>query len=187
MRKMIFTSIVMASLAISSISFADGKEKKNPFRYGFGMDAGIPSGVSVGFILHPKIDWASAQASITHNALAFGGRLSAKLDPIAYDPRIAAGLFLDLQLGFNGQGNIPGQSDLPSVGYTYFNTYAGVRLGKPNGFNWIIEAGSTYMNIGTSNFQSFASKHSKDLTVSNPTISGWVFPTFITGFSVVWS
>jgi len=159
----------------------------HPFRMGFGMDVGVPSGAALGLVVHPKVDWVSAQLSLTHNVLALGGRLSVKLDPFALKPDLPIGLFADFQGGLTGQGNIPSMNDYPSVGYSYLNLYGGLRLGKPNGFHWNFEAGPSYIYATTEGFQAFADKKgSKGLAVSNPTVSAWVTPTFVTGFEVVW-
>lgn len=159
------------------------EKPSHPFRIGFGADIGVPSGFALGVVVHPTIDWVSLQASLTNNYVGWGGRLSAKLDPFAMRKRLAIGLFLDLQGGFAGQGSIPGHSDLPSFGYDYMNFYGGLRLGTPNGFHWNLEIGPTYMHVATSNFQSVVKND--NVVIGNPVVEGWVLPTFITGFEVV--
>ena len=158
-----------------------------PLRIGFGMDVGVPSGASIGVVVHPKLDWVNAEASFTY-VLAPGGRLSVKLDPLALLPNVPVGLVADVQAGFNANGTIPGHSDLPGVGWDYVNLYGGLRLGKPNKFSWVIEAGPSYMHITTSNFQSLLNKvgSTSNLKVGNPSVDGWLAPTFSTGFQVVW-
>lgn len=183
MRKtFLINSFVVAAflVAIPSSSGAD----EHPLRLGFGADLGVPSGVAVGAVVHPKIDWASAQLSLTHNAINFGGRLSVKLDPLALRPNLPIGVFFDIQGGIAGHGNIPGTTGLPPVGYDYFNFYGGLRLGKPNGFHWNIEVGPTYMVAHTNNFQNYIGEV-KNLTVSDPVVKAWLIPTFVTGFEVV--
>jgi hypothetical protein len=156
----------------------------HPVRVGFGMDLGVPSGISVGVVVHPKVDWLSVEGSFTENVLSPGGRLSLKLDPLALLPRVPVGVFFDLQGGFFGRGTIPGHSDLPSIGYDYVNTYFGLRLGKAQNFHWLIEAGPSYLAFNSSNFQSVVK--SSSVLVGNPSVTGWVTPTFVTGFEVVW-
>lgn len=185
MRRIFFSTMTAALLCFSLNASAE--ESKHPLRVGFGMDLGVPSGAALGVVVHPKVDWASVQLSLTHNVLAFGGRASLKLDPLALKPNLPIGLFADVQGGFAAQGNIPGHSDLPSVGYDYLNLYGGLRLGKPNGFHWNFEVGPTYMHISTDNFQSaLKSGNVPGLSVGNPTVNGWLIPTFVTGFEVVW-
>jgi hypothetical protein len=161
----------------------------HPFRVGFGMDFGLPAGVALGLVLNPKLDWLRLEASVTYNYLSFGGRGSVQLDPMALLPNCPVGLFADLQGGFSPTSNIPGHADLPQVGYDYFNAYGGLRLGKPNGFHWNFEFGPTYMHVATNNFQAALNKNGagvNGLTIGNPTVNGWVVPTFETGFAVVW-
>lgn len=184
MRRIFVTAMTLALLCFSVSASAE--ETKHPVRVGFGMDLGVPSGVALGVVVHPKIDWLSAQASLTHNVLNFGGRLSVKLDPLALKPNLPIGLFFDAQGGFAAQGNIPGHSDLPSLGYDYLNLYGGLRLGKPNGFHWNFEVGPTYLHASTDNFQAVLKSGTPGLSVGNPTVNGWVTPTFVTGFEVVW-
>ena len=157
-----------------------------PVRLGFGMDVGVPSGASLGVVVHPATDMVSLQPSLTYNGLGFGGRLAVKFDPMALARNLPVGLFLDFQGGFAGSGNVPGHSaDLPSVGYEYVNTYLGLRLGKMQNFHWNFEAGPSYMHVATGNFQSVVGAGS-GLTVGNPTANVWLLPTFTTGFEVVW-
>lgn len=175
-------ALVIALLSISSVASAD----EHPLRLGFGADVGVPSGVAIGMVVHPKIDWVSAQLSLTHNAINFGGRASVKLDPLALKPNIPIGLFFDLQGGIAGRGNVPGTTDFPTVGYDYVNFYGGLRLGKPNGFHWNFEVGPSYLVINTRNFQDTVNKSRLGtLTISDPTVSAWLIPTFVTGFEVV--
>ena len=176
--------IVVALLCVTGTALGD-EPSPHPLRVGFGMDLGVPSGIALGVVVHPKIDWVSTELSLTHNVLAFGGRLSVKLDPIALKPNFPIALFADFQGGFAGNGSIPGHSDLPTLGYDYLNIYGGLRLGRPNGFHWNIEVGPTYMHVASGNFQSVVGNTS-GLTVGNPTVNGWIVPTFTTGFEVVW-
>ncbi len=153
---------------------------------GFGMDLGIPSGATLGFVVHPSVDWVSIEASFAENVLSPGGRLSVKFDPFALLPRLPIALFADVQGGFFGKGNIPGHAaDLPSLGYQYANFYVGLRLGRAQDFHWFFEAGPTFLNLSTSNFQSIVPK-TNGLTVNDPTARVWATPTFVTGFEVSW-
>lgn len=180
-------SALLMTAIICATSYASAEED-HKFRAGFGMDIGVPSGAAVSFVVHPKVDWASVSLGMTYNALALGGRVSLKLDPIAYlAPRFPIGLILDEQGGITGQGTIPGHSDLPSIGYTYLNLYGGLRFGKPNNFHWLLEAGPTYINATSGNFQATVNNNGgQGVTVGNPSVSGWIAPTFVTGFEVVW-
>lgn len=187
MQRNIALGLTLALLCVSGIASADPLFGGNhPLRLGFGADVGVPSGASLGLVVHPKQDWFSVSPSLTYNGLAFGGRLALKLDPLALLPNLPIGLFGDVQGGFAGEGNIPGHSDLPGLRYDYLNLYGGLRLGKPNGFHWNFEAGPTYMHINTNNFQSIFGSNANGLTIGNPTVNGWIVPTFVTGFEVVW-
>ena len=170
---------VVALLSVSAPAMAD----QSTFRAGFGADVGVPSGASLGLVVHPFQDVLVVQASLTYNYLAVGGRLSLKLDPMALKKNLPIGVFIDGQGGFFGQGTIPGHS--ATVGYDYVNLYGGLRFGKPNGFHWNIEVGPTYLSAQTGNFQSLFTSTS-GTSVGNPKVSGWVVPTFVTGFEVVW-
>lgn len=185
MRKTIVSAFTVALLCFS-VSASAQETRKHPIRVGFGMDVGVPSGLSLGVVLHPKVDWVSAQLSLTHNVLNFGGRVALKLDPLAVFANNPIAPFVDVQGGAAAQGTIPGHSDLPSLGYDYLNLYGGLRLGKPNGFHWNFEVGPTYMHVTTDNFQSVLGNKGQGLVVGNPTVNGWVTPTFVTGFEVVW-
>jgi hypothetical protein len=151
------------------------------------MDLGLPSGVALGFVLNPKLDWLRLQASLTYDYLSFGGRGSVQLDPLALLPNLPIGLFADIQGGFQPMATIPGHSDLPGVGIDYLNSYLGLRLGKPNNFHWNIEGGYTRLHVSTSNFQSVVNQAGSPsgLVIGNPTLDGWV-PTAETGFTIVW-
>jgi hypothetical protein len=187
MKRNVFAFMLVALMSVTGLAMADEPAPNpHPLRVGFGMDLGLPSGVALGVVVHPKIDWVSASVALTHNVLAFGGRASVKLDPLALLPKVPVGLFADFQGGFAGQGAIPGHADLPTVGYDYFNMYGGLRLGRPNGFHWNFEVGPTYLHVATENFQHLVASKTQGLTVGNPTVNGWVTPTFVTGFEVVW-
>lgn len=183
MRKILFSLAACVIMLTSSLAMAD-----QPVRLGFGMDLGVPSGAAVGVVVNPKLDWVRLQASLTYDYLSFGGRGSLQLDPFALLPNLPIGLFADIQGGFQPTANIPGHSDLPSIGFDYLNLYGGLRLGKPNGFHWNFEAGPTYLHASTSNFQSVVAQSgsSNGLMLGNPTVDGWITPTFMTGFTVVW-
>lgn len=194
MRKFMFAALSVAAIAITDTAFAD------PAHVGFGMDVGAPSGGAVGVVVNPGLDWMRIEASLTYDYLSLGGRGSLQLDPMAlinvrhqvpgliwFSHDFPFGIFADVQGGFQPTASIPGHSDLPQVGFDYLNTYAGIRLGKPNGFHWNFEGGPTYMHISTSNFQSVLSgANAGQLRLGNPTVDGWVTPTFETGFTVVW-
>jgi hypothetical protein len=155
------------------------------FRAGFGASVGLPSGFGVGLVVNPWIDWARVELSLQNNVLSFGGRASLQIDPMTIKPRLPVGLFGDLQYGFFPKGSIPGHSsDYPSVGYDYESILLGLRLGRPNGFHWSLEAGPSHLNASTGNFQAVTGK-SSSVTVGNPTVSGWIFPAVETGFSIV--
>jgi hypothetical protein len=182
-------SMIPAALimSIAPSAMADSEPPPHPLRVGFGMDIGVPSGAALGIVVHPKIDTVTVQLALTYNAMAFGGRASVKLDPLALFPNVPIALFADVQGGLTGQGKVPTLSDYPSLGYGYLNFYGGLRLGKPNGFHWNFEAGPSYIHATTDGFQAYASKNvSNKLTVSNPTVSAWVTPTFVTGFQICW-
>ena len=156
------------------------------FRVGFQADVGLPSGLALGISIHPKIDWLVLTPSLTYNGLAFGARGSIKLDPMALLPRLPIGLFADFQAGFAGQGDIPGHSNLPSLGYDYVSTYLGLRLGRPNDLHLNIEAGPSWLHFSTSNFQQVVSAGEPNLVVDNPVVNGRIFPTFVLGLEKVW-
>lgn len=187
MKRYVILFMTLALMCLSVSASADplfGGE--HPLRIGGEMDLGLPSGVALGVVVHPKVDYLVPSLALTYNGLSFGGRLALKFDPLALKRNVPIGIFIDLQGGIVGQGNIPGHSDLPSLGYDYMNFYGGLRLGKPNGFHWNFEVGPTYLAAHTGNFQSVLPSDSKGLTVSDPGVHGWVVPTFITGFQVVW-
>ena len=157
------------------------------WRLGFGMDVGVPSGIAVGFVLQPRFDWVSAKLSFTENVLSPGARGSLTFDPVAGFSHVPVGVLADFQVGFAGMGWLPGHADkLPSFGYDYVNTYLGLRLGRATGFHWNFLVGPTWMTASTTNFQSVVGKSTSGLTVGNPSFTGWITPTFETGFVVVW-
>lgn len=173
--------------AFSALMFSSSIAEADPLRIGFGGDVGIPSGISVGVVVHPKVDWVSVQLSITHNIINFGGRIAAKVDPLAYFSSVPVGIFGDFQFGGNFSGNIPSLSDFPTIGYRYINMYGGLRLGRPNGFHWNFEVGPSFIDVSTHNFQTFVNKDTANkVTVSEPKVSLTLTPTFITGFEVMW-
>jgi hypothetical protein len=150
------------------------------------MDVGVPSGAALGVVVHPFTEIVSTQLSLTYNGIAPGGRLSVQLDPLAaLFPRGALALFADVQGGFTGDGKIPGHQ--VELGYDYVNVYGGLRLGRANGFHWNIEVGPTYLSATTRNFQSLVNQTgTSGLVIGDPTVHGWIVPTIVTGFEVVW-
>lgn len=161
----------------------------HPWRLGFSLDVGVPSGIALGLVLHPNTDYLSLGVAFTENVLSPGVRGSIQFDPFAALPRLPIGLFLDLQGGYAADGVVPGHSNnLPAIGYDYLNMYGGVRLGKLSGFHWVFEAGPSYIHATTNNFQVVLNGSSVDqnLKLGNPTINAWVLPTFITGFAITW-
>ncbi len=158
------------------------------FHAGFGLDVGVPSGIAVGFVFTPWVDWARFDVSFNENVLAPGGRGSLQLDPLAVFHRLPIGVFADFQYGGFANGTVPGHSTtLPGFGYTYESILGGIRLGKPNGFHWNFEIGASHLNISTTNFQSVINNSSlTGLTIGNPSASAWLTPAFETGFAIVW-
>lgn len=178
------TGIFLAMIA--AFALMCGAASADPVRVGFGMDLGVPSGASLGVVVHPATDMVSLQPSLTYNGLGFGGRLALKLDPMALARDLPVGLFLDFQGGFATSGSVPGhKADAPEVGYDYFNAYLGLRLGKARNFHWNFEVGPSYMHVVTGNFQSVVGSNS-GLAIGNPTANAWLLPTFTTGFEVCW-
>jgi hypothetical protein len=186
MRKGITTLASVALLCMSANALA---QEQHPLRLGFGMDLGVPSGITLGLVIHPTVDWLSIQTSLSFNGLAPGMRLGVKLDPVAHVlPDSVLGLLLEVQGGFACYGTIPGHaSDMPTIGYEYVNLYGGVRFGKVNRFHWIFEVGPSHVNFNIMNFSNFMNSQFGLTTAagSTPTVNGWI-PTFITGFEVVW-
>jgi hypothetical protein len=193
MKYALLTAVTAALVCASASALADEVvvtpppvvvANPHPWRIGFGMDLGVPSGVSLGVVVHPKVDWLSVEGSFTENVLSPGGRLSVKFDPLVLATNFPIGVIADLQGGFFGRGSLPGHSDLPSIGYDYVNLYGGFRFGRAQNFHWLIEAGPSYLSFNSNNFQSVVK--SSSVLVGNPTVTGWVTPTFVTGFEVVW-
>lgn len=186
MRKFFSGSLLVAAMMVSMSAMAEDKPvDKHPWRFGFGMQVGIPVGAAIGIVVHPKVDWIVAQASVTYNGLAPGEMLSLTIDPMALAPNLPFGLFVEAQAGWALSGTIPGHSDLPSLSYHYANFYGGLRFGKSKNFNWVLMAGPSYLSATTGNFGSVVGDH-PGLTYSDPRVSGWVMPTVATGFRVVW-
>lgn len=185
MRKsFLFGAALVTALLVSSVASAD--EESRVIRLGLGADVGVPSGASIGIVACDNYCAFRAQVSMTYNAMSLGGRASIKLDPLALFPRNPVGLFFDLQGGITGQGSIPGTTNLPPLGYDYLNFYGGLRFGRAKGFNWIIEAGPTYIIANTSNFTHYVNNNgTSNVVSSNPVVKAWVAPTFVTGFQIV--
>lgn len=172
---------LLSMMAVSAVAAADD----HPVRIGAGLDVGLPSGGALEVTLHPKADWVRVSAALTYNYLSFGGRASLQLDPMALLPKLPIGVYADVQGGFSPEASIPGHSDLPQVGYDYLNLYGALRFGTARGFHWNLMAGPTYMHISTNNFQSVLSNSgASGLKIGNPTVDGWIVPTFITGFEI---
>jgi hypothetical protein len=189
--------IVALMLAASTVAHAD--ERNDKVRIGMGLNVGVPGGAAVGVVVNPKLDWLRVELDLTYNYLSFGGRASVQLDPMAEilirshtyladgtdivtkNP-FGFGIFADVQGGFFPTAGVPGHSDLPQLGYDYLNMYLGMRLGNPNGFHWVFEAGPTYMYARTNNFAQVVGNVESGLTLGNPSAKGWVTPTGMTGF-----
>lgn len=210
MKVFTITALTLALFAASAVAAADSNQTPyhpditesvdtGKWRLGVDADLGLPSGGSLGVTLHPKVDWARVGVAVTYDYLSAGGRLSLQLDPMALIPisheradgthyithNFPLGIFADVQGGFQPLAGIPGHSNLPQFGFDYVNLYGGLRLGTPGGFHWNIEVGPTYMHIATGNFQSIlSSTGASGLKIGNPTVNGWLVPTFVTGFEV---
>src|ERR1700722_8861283 len=113
----LFSLLALPIVAMALMVSSPAQAEDHPVRIGVGGDFGLPSGLATGITMHPKEDWLTANASLTYNALNFGGRFSLRFDPMAVAPNLPIGVFLDGQGGFAGAGNVPGHSDLPSLGY----------------------------------------------------------------------
>lgn len=188
---------ILVALLVASVAHAD--ERNDKVRLGVGLNLGVPGGAAVGVVVNPKLDWLRVELDLTYNYLTFGGRASVQLDPMAEilirsnvttadgsyivtkNP-FGFGIFADIQGGFFPTAGVPGHSDLPQLGYDYLNLYAGIRLGNPNGFHWVFEAGPTYMYARTGNFSQVVGNVEQGLTLGNPTARGWITPTGMTGF-----
>jgi hypothetical protein len=156
------------------------------WRLGPSLDVGVPSGITLGIVFNPWVDWVRLGAGLSDNVLHTGGRFSLQLDPMALMPRLPIGLFGDFQAGGFSKGSIPGHSaDLPTVGYTYESLMAGLRLGRPGaGFKFVLEAGTTHLNVSSGNFASVVNNNgggSSGLTIGDPKVSGWASPAFDLG------
>lgn len=174
----------LTALAIMAVS-AGAAADDHPFRLGIDADIGLPAGAGLQLTVHPKEDWARLGLAADYNYLGFGGRASLELDPLALLPKLPIGLYADVQGGFFPQAAVPGHSNLPQVGYDYLNLYGVLRFGTPGGFHWNFMAGPTYLHITTGNFQSVLNNSgASGLKVGNPTVDGWLTPTFSTGFEV---
>lgn len=162
---------------------ASAQESQPPakFRVGLGVDVGAPSGAVAEIQLHFWQDWLTLSPGITYNALNLGGRLALKLDPMALDKQLPVGLYVEEQLGFAANGRIPGQVGA-SLGYDYSNTYLGLRLGKPNKFNWNFKVGPSWMHVN-GDLGSLVNVSSAGVSIGNPQANLWVLPTFETGFN----
>jgi hypothetical protein len=186
MRKsFLFGASLVTALMISSVASAD--DESRVIRIGLGADVGVPSGASLGIVACDNACAFRAQVSMTHNAMGLGGRASIKADPLAFIPKNPIAIFFDLQGGIASQGKIPGTTNLPPLGYDYLNFYGGLRFGRAKGFHWVLEVGPTLLVANTSNFQHYADNNgTTNVKVSNPTVTAWIVPTFVTGFEVVW-
>lgn len=171
----------LSLMAVSAVAAADD----HPVRLGVGADLGVPGGAGIQLTLHPKTDAVRLGVAADYNYLTFGGRASVELDPLALLHWQAIGLYADVQGGFFNNASVPGHSDLPQFGYDYLNLYGVLRLGNARGFHWNFMAGPTYMHITTGNFQSVLNNTgASGLHIGNPTVNGWLVPTFSTGFEV---
>lgn len=180
-------SFIFCGLTAALMCWTNPAHADQSVHIGIGSDIGVPSGLAIGGVIcdYDKCGLRT-ELALTYNTIAFGGRLSFKLDPLALNNNNLIGVLFDIQGGLTGQGHIPGHSDLPSVGYQYLNFYGGLRLGKAKNFHWNFEVGPTYFHAAANNFQSFTNKNgTNNVTVSDPGIKGWLVPTFITGFEVL--
>lgn len=201
MRKLIITSTLLAAISITGTSFADGPPPSytpyhpdisrelsvnNHLRIGIGAGFGFPSGGSVDLTVHPFVDWLRLQGSATYNYLSVGYKFGVQLDPInMLLPDSGVGLFGDLQYGVSPMSSIPGQTNMPNVGYTYTCLFGGLRLGNAKSFHWDIEAGYGWIAVNTTNFQSVLNNNANNnVKVADPTATIQGAPTFLTGFEI---
>jgi hypothetical protein len=163
--------------------------RMNRFHVGVGFVLGIPSGVGLGVVANPFIDWLRLGASFQENVLSPGARFSIQVDPMALRPNLPIGVFIDGQYGFFVPGNVPGHAgDFPAIGYSYESLLGGLRLGKAHGFQFDLEAGYSHIGVTSRNFQETVSKNAVDiggLTLANPTASVWA-PSIQLGFTYLW-
>ena len=165
---------VMASILISSTSFADDKK----FKVGMQMDVGAPDGANVGVSVKPYFNWLRLNMSVGHNALAFGYRGSITLDPFKFP----IGLTLTGDVGHYTDGQIPGVSNSPTIGYNYFNLQPGLEIGKRDSWRIFLRGGVSWIDLHANNIKQFANVSDNNLYVGDPNANVRFFPTAKFGF-----
>jgi hypothetical protein len=176
--------VLTATMCMSASAMADDADTvDHRLHLGTVLTIGAPVGIGLGLAVNPGVQWLTLSANFTDNVLAPGAMFAAKFDPIAaVAPHSFVGVYADVEGGFAGQGNVPGQGNF-AVGYDYANFYAGLRVGRTTSFSWFLGLGPSFLHISTANFQSLVPNTTvSNLTISNPRADGWVFPTAATGF-----
>lgn len=163
MKTLISAVSLITVLAMSSSAKAD------PIRVGGSVDLGLPSGLGVGVVVAPKVDWLHLGGSLRFNGISPGVEGSVVLSPIHYvvSPQFEfdAGAFFRENMPFNID------NDKFNLQYNYANFMLGLALGNRDKTQFVLSGGAAYIdaNIGGLGQAS----HISNAFFSNPDFHGW--------------
>src|SRR5713101_7102524 len=184
-KTMVSLAALGAMMFVGSAAMADD-HKMNTL--GAQMDVGVPGGMQFVVLATPDLFvkgnnfyWLKAGVGIGYTLLAPTLEASIVLDPIKFPIRLYGGL--SYGHAWEGDPSSLAGKQLPTFSYDYLTLSPTLAFGSNNGFTFFLAPGLTYMNIKTGNFQSVLNK--SDVLVSDPHVSGWVFPTAKIGFQLM--
>jgi hypothetical protein len=174
MKKFIIASMIASMMAISAVSFADESSK---LKVGGQFDIGAPSGMALGVVVKPKLNWLRLDLAGTYNS-EFGLRIGGTFDPIKFpiSPTFT------IQAGHTFDSKVPGISKSPELGMNYVDFHLGLEVGNRDRWRFFLHAGPSYVSVRTDGFQDTLSV-GKGVSIGNPEFHGWV-STAALGFAL---
>lgn len=155
------------------------QKPKPRFRWvGLDFSAGLPSGLAVGVVVHPAVNWLHLNVAGTY-ALSPGLLFGATFDPMPW----AVGLTLTPEAGFVGKADLPGVKNSPQFNYQYESILLGLEFGRRSNWRFYIRGGPTHINANSYEFSKILNLTDPTITVGNPTVGGWL-PTGRVGFDI---
>ena len=183
-------SIVAACMAMTFAGIAHADTSKpadavveQPRHHWGGLDlsVGVPSGVHLGVVIRPYVNWLRVEVGAGHNLMAPGIFGNITLDPMPW----AVGLTLTGELGYYWSGPVPFVNNPPDVGYSYASVMPGLEFGPRNSVRFYLRGGWTWMHVDVSNIDTGSGGGSKNnTTVGNPKADLMAAPAVSLGLSI---
>ncbi len=145
---------------------------------GIDLSVGVPSGVHLGVVIRPYVNWLRVEVGAGHNLMAPGIFGNITLDPMPW----AVGITLTGELGYYWSGPVPFVTNPPDVGYSYASVMPGLEFGPRNSVRFYFRGGFTWMHADVSNID--FGKSSNGVTLGNPKADLMAAPAVQMGLSI---